>query len=160
MDDEDASFLPDGNGYKFRPEREQLLLKNVANHWKSFGHKKAPKTLHLLGYDFKKGEQLAEPVLYKGEWIDNLGGLNSGAKRKIRRESNPIVSHIHIYRDGLKGSGCMKTRENASRMTDRSSKDKTARMKKIWLAFCGLNPGYDPKRVNASLDPYYVDLVT
>jgi hypothetical protein len=50
MDDEDASFLPDGNGYKFRPEKEQLLLKNVANHWKSFGHKKAPKIFHNFPY--------------------------------------------------------------------------------------------------------------
>lgn len=160
MDDEDASFLPDGSGYKFRPEKEQLLLKNVAKHWKNLGHKKAPKNFHLQNYGFKKAEHLAEPVLYKGEWIDNLGGLNGGAKSKIGRESNPIVSHIHIYRDGLKGSGCMKTRENASRLMASSSKDKTAQTKKIWLAFCGLNPGNDPKRVNASLDPYYVDLVT
>jgi hypothetical protein len=113
----------------------------------------------MENYDFRRREQLAEPVLYKGEWIDYLPN-HSWTKRKIRSESNPIVSHIHIYRDGLKGSGCMKTRENASRMTCRASKNKTARMKEIWLAFCGLNPGYDPKRVNASLDPYYVDLVT
>ncbi len=161
MDDQDASFLPDGSGYRFRPEKEQLLLKNVAKHWKELGHENAPKSNHHLdNYGFKKAEHLAEPVLYNGEWIDNFGGLNDGAKRKIRKESNPIVSHIHIYRDGLKGLGCMETRENASRLMSKRGKEKRVQKKEIWLAFCGLNPGNDPKRVNAGLDPYDDDLVT